>query len=230
MHDAVGAKTLDIMAGAKNYNRWLFDQIRPWLASPVAEVGAGTGTFTKMISDLGLAVTAIDYNHQYLKVIEKNHLGISTLEMNLEKPWPQALRDKFSSVIALNVIEHIANASQALANIFAMLRPSGRVIILVPAHRWAYGALDKNLGHVCRYTKIGLKNLLEQSGFKVINMRYINPLGLIGWWLTGKIFNQKQIKSSQIKLFDYLSKPILLLEKYIPMPFGLSIFCIAQKV
>ncbi|KKU80296.1 MAG: Glycosyl transferase family 2 [Candidatus Amesbacteria bacterium GW2011_GWA2_47_70] len=176
MNDPVGAKTLDIMAGAKNYNRWLFGQIRPWLVSPVAEVGAGTGTFVQMMSDLGLAVTAVDYNPQYLKVIQKNHSGISTLEMNLEKPWPAALRNKFSSVISLNVIEHITDDFQALANIFAMLRPSGRAVILVPAHGWAYGTLDKNLGHVRRYDAKSLTKLLESAGFTVTCVRYLNIL------------------------------------------------------
>ncbi|KKU03542.1 MAG: Glycosyl transferase family protein [Candidatus Amesbacteria bacterium GW2011_GWB1_47_26] len=229
MNDPVGAKTLDIMAGAKNYNRWLFGQIRPWLVSPVAEVGAGTGTFVQMMSDLGLAVTAVDYNPQYLKVIQKNHSGISTLEMNLEKPWPAALRNKFSSVISLNVIEHITDDFQALANIFAMLRPSGRAVILVPAHGWAYGTLDKNLGHVRRYDAKSLTKLLESAGFTVTCVRYLNILGLIGWWVNGVLFRKPTIPTSQLRFFDFISPSFFSLEKYISLPIGLSLLAVARK-
>ncbi len=225
MNDSVGAKTLDIMAQARNYNNWLFGQIRPWLTSPVAEVGAGTGTFSRLLSDSGLTVTAIDKNSQYLASIR----GISTIKANLENPLPKSLHHKFSSVIALNVVEHIVHDTQALANIYALLRPSGRLVVLVPAHMWAYGSLDKNLGHVRRYNSRQLVQLLISAGFTVTRLRYLNILGLIGWWINGKILRRSVIPRAQLQVFDYVAYPFLLLEKYFPLPGGLSLLAVAQK-
>lgn len=230
MNDPVGAKTLDIMSKAKNYNRWLFNQIRPWLTSPVAEVGAGTGTFTKMMSDSGLIVTAIDQNLQYLINIKKDDPNISTLEIDMGKTIPSGLRSRFSSVIALNVIEHITNDGQAIANIYSMLKPSGRFVMLVPAHMWAYGTLDKNLGHVRRYDSPSLIQLLKSAGFKILQKNYTNTLGLLGWLINGIIFRRSIIPESQLKIFDFIFSPFLFLEKYLPSPIGLSLLVVAQKI
>ncbi len=229
MNDPVGAKTLDIMAQARNYNSWLFNQIRPWLTSPVAEVGAGIGTFSQMISDSGLAVTAIDKDSQYLSDIKRNDPKISVIKANMENPLSPHLRNKFSSIIALNVIEHINNDTQALANIHAMLQLSGQLVILVPAHKWAYGSLDKNLGHIRRYDAKSLTKLLESAGFMVTHIRYLNVLGLIGWWINGILFHKPIIPTFQLRFFDFISPPFLSLEKYIPLPVGLSLLAVAQK-
>lgn len=229
MNDLIGAKTLKIMSQAKNYNRWLFGLIRPWISSPAAEVGAGTGTFSRMMSNSGLAVTAIDKNSQYLSSIKRDDPRISTIVANMENLLSSRLHNKFASVIVLNVIEHIQNDAQALANIYAMLRPSGLVVILVPAHPGAYGTLDKNLGHIRRY-EIGLLIwLLESAGFKIIHHRCLNLLGLAGWWINGSVFKRSIIPASQVQIFDIISRPFIFLEKYIRFPVGLSFLIVAQK-
>src|SRR5438876_1008593 len=39
--DQVGAATLERMAAAPRYNRWMFDRLRPWVGRRVLEIGAG---------------------------------------------------------------------------------------------------------------------------------------------------------------------------------------------
>ncbi len=40
--DEAGAETLEIMAAAPKYNRWMYDAIAPWLGRRVLEIGSGT--------------------------------------------------------------------------------------------------------------------------------------------------------------------------------------------
>lgn len=43
------------------------------------------------------------------------------------------LLGKFDTIIALNVVEHIENDNEAIQNCYQMLKPNGKLIILVPA-------------------------------------------------------------------------------------------------
>lgn len=230
MQDPFGQKTLEIMSKAKNYNRWLFTQILPWLTSPVAEVGAGTGTFSQMISSSSLSVTAIDQNQDYLSSIQKKDPKISVIKANLEVPLLANLKNKFSSVIAINVIEHITDDLQAISNIYSILKPSGKAVILVPAHMWTFNLLDKNLGHVRRYNARSMTSLLKSAGFSIIKVRYLNALGLFGWWFNGTILRKPIIPESQLRFFDLYFPFIKFLEKFIRLPIGLSLLVIAEKL
>src|SRR5207244_5733096 len=49
--DQVGAATLERMAAAPRYNRWMFDRLRPWVGRRVLEVGAGIGNMSAFLVD-----------------------------------------------------------------------------------------------------------------------------------------------------------------------------------
>ena len=229
MDDPVGKKTLDVMSHATYYNRWLFSQIVPYLKSPLVEVGSGTGNFLPMYIQSGLKTTAIDFNSEYLKIIKSNY-GIDTYQFDLQKSQvPQILYKKFNSAVSLNVLEHIPNITQAMKNIFDMLAPSGTAFILVPSTPWAYNRLDKNLGHVKRYTIPQINSIAKRAGFQVIKSYYINPLGLIGWLVSGFILRNDNLRAGPVKLFDIISRPFLFLETFIHPPIGLSLITILKK-
>ncbi|MEK9200629.1 MAG: class I SAM-dependent methyltransferase, partial [Patescibacteria group bacterium] len=227
--DPVGKKTLDVMSHATYYNRWLFSQIVPYLKSPVVEVGAGTGNFLSFLVGHGFKTTAIDQHLEYLKSIQKTH-SVEVYEFDLQKSiLPSGLYKKFNSAISLNVLEHIPNISQAMKNIFDMLAPSGTAFILVPSTPWAYNRLDKNLGHVKRYTIPQINSIAKRAGFQVIKSYYINPLGLIGWIVSGLIMRNNNLTSGSVKLFDIISRPFLFIEKFVHPPLGLSLITILKK-
>src|SRR2546422_11151356 len=49
--DQVGAATLERMAAAPRYSRWLFDRLRPWVGRRVLEIGAGIGNMSAFFAD-----------------------------------------------------------------------------------------------------------------------------------------------------------------------------------
>src|SRR5437899_348514 len=49
--DQVGAATLERMAAAPRYNRWMFERLRPWVGRRVLEVGAGIGNMSAFLVD-----------------------------------------------------------------------------------------------------------------------------------------------------------------------------------
>lgn len=228
--DPVGGATLEIMDQAKNYNACLFELIRPFLKGNVAEVGAGTGTFTRRLVSAGLKVTAIDINSDYLARIKESCREVKTYRVDLqEKTLPDRLKTMFDCVIALNVLEHVPNHVQALMNIKRLLKPGGIAVVLVPAHKWAYGTIDENLGHCRRYEPDELKALLLSIGFKIQLIRHYNILGVFGWWWNSRILKRKILPINQVKLFDTVFWPIFKLETLFSLPFGLSLICIGEK-
>lgn len=220
MYDPVGQRTLEIMAQARHHNAWLYRQIKPYLSGSIAEVGSGIGTFTQLMAKDNFRVTTLDINRQYLPQII---LDVQTTRLS------RRLFDKFDTIVALNVVEHIEHADQAIANFNTMLKKGGRLIILVPAGKWAYGSLDKSLGHIKRYDRQELINLVSQSGLNVISVRSLNFAGIWGWWWNSKITRRQLLPIWQVKLFDSLIAPLLWIESIIALPLGLSLLVVATK-
>ncbi len=220
-NDPLGTKTLEIMSQAYRYNTWLYRRIKPYLSGHIAEVGSGTGTFTKMLVADNYLVTTIDINPNYLAQIN--------LDLQI-KNLPHRLFNKFDTIVVLNVLEHIPNNLQAMSNLRQMLKDGGKLITLVPAGSWVYGSLDLHLGHVLRYEIDQVQKLMAQTGFKIIFQRYLNILGLIGWFVNGKLFKRKILPNHQLRIFDVISRPVLWLETKVRFPWGLSILTVAQKV
>lgn len=230
MEDIIGKETLEIMGNAQNYNNWLFELVNPWLKGEVAEVGAGMGVFAQKIAAAGNRVTAMDINPGYLALLQQKMPEVQTFEFDLQaKSIPAKIDGAFDTVIAINVLEHVANLNLALKHIYRMLKPKGKLVILIPAFQFAFGELDINLGHYRRFNKKQMDIHLKQVGLKTVFQRYINFWGLWGWWLNSRILKRKIISSSQIKLFDKVVTPWLLLEKFMPLPLGLSLVCVAEK-
>ncbi|MNT79158.1 hypothetical protein D3C72_2184660 [compost metagenome] len=98
---------------------------------------------------------------------------------------------------------------------------------MVPAHAWLYNGFDKGLEHYRRYSKADLKGLLAECGFRTQRAWYFNALGALGWFVNGTVLRKTLLPTGQMKLFDLLV-PLLKLERWIPLPFGISAIAIAE--
>jgi len=213
-----GEKTLEIMSTASWYNNWLIGQISKYLNGDILEIGAGIGNFTSKLSKYG-KVTAIDYDPDYKNA---NYGDIEKGKYFFEDK-------KFDSIICMNVLEHIKDDKKTLGNMFSLLKKNGKLILLVPAHEWAYGQMDKELGHFRRYSKGEVEKKVLNSNFSIINSHYLNWLGLIGWIVSGKALKGILFSNWGLGIFDFIAQPLLLIEKFINLPFGLSVLVIAEK-
>lgn len=224
--DPIGKETLDVMRAAPFYNKWLFSFFRPHLKGRILEAGAGTGTFSEYFSKSSSDFTAVDYNKEYINLLKKKYnAGFG----DIQKGEFFFKNKKFDTIVTLNVVEHIKDDITALKNFYELLNEGGKLLILVPAHKFAYSDIDKNLGHYRRYSTVDLSTKLKKAGFAVKESRYLNLLGLVGWFLSGKVFGKSQLETGQLSIFETISKPLLFLEKIVKMPVGLSVYIIAEK-
>jgi SAM-dependent methyltransferase len=78
----------------------------------------------------------------------------------------------FDVVGAFDVLEHCAPEQRAVAELFRVLEPGGRLLASVPAYTWAWTDHDVRAGHHRRYTRTRLVRALELGGFDVLRATY----------------------------------------------------------
>ncbi|MCJ7748241.1 MAG: glycosyltransferase [Desulfobacterales bacterium] len=224
-------QTLQRMKKLRRYNRWIFSKFRPFLGRRVLEIGSGIGNITKFLLDRDLVI-ATDVEPMYLTLL-KNTFGqykkfiIGNFDIT-GSDTEQYRQYHIDSVICFNVLEHIEKDERALENIFNLLEPKGRLLLFVPSHRWLYGSLDQHLGHHRRYGKEELKEKLEKIGFQVILLKHFNRVGILGWYLNGKILGRKRLPSFQLRIYNLLV-PLFKIEDLFPLPFGTSLLVVAER-
>src|SRR5262245_21624300 len=146
--------------------------------------------------------------------------------------------ESFDLVTALDVIEHLENDAQGLAEIRRVLKPGAPAVIFVPAFQSLWGPNDVQSGHKRRYRLGQLRAVVENAGLRVERISYANVAMFIPIWLGRKILtwlgrdeqaenriNHPIINSLLARIFSteagWLRRRTL--------PFGVSIICVARK-
>ncbi len=220
--------TLESMSQAVWYNQWTLNKFTTFLHGDILEVGCGIGNFTRILAGYG-RVWAIDINKQYLENLKKEMKDIVWVGYgDIEKGDYFFKEKKFDVIVCLNVLEHIKNDQEALENLFNLLKPSGKLILLVPAHQFLYGKIDNAIGHFRRYSKKDTINKLKKCGFKILSSKRFNFLGGIGWFVVGRILDANAVGHGNISVFNKIAPFILPLEIFEP-PLGTSLLIIAER-
>lgn len=226
----LGQQTLESMSLAQWYNQWTTKKFQNALHGEILEVGCGIGNFTYFLSKHG-RVWAIDIRKEYIedtkrKIDGKAQVGIGNIETGKYFFGDQ----KFDSIVCLNVLEHVKDDRRALKNLFNLLKSGGNLILLIPAHRFLYGEIDRSIGHFRRYGKLEVIKKLEEVGFKIKEFRRLNFLGALGWFIAGRLLKEDKVKEGNIKMFNLLAPLLLRLEDLLSIPLGTSILIFAEKI
>ena len=85
------------------------------------------------------------------------------------------------------------------------------------------------LEHERRYAKPSLQKLLGRHGFSTDALRYVNPVGALGWLVSGRILRRQQIPAGPLALFDRFVPMLRGLDR-VRLPFGLSLWAVARRL
>lgn len=221
---------LEMLKRLDHYTQWLFSTISPFVRGDILEIGAGIGTFTELLLPLG-KVTTIDNTPDCVARAKELLKGTAAIGVgDIETGRYFFGKQRFDSIVCLNVLEHIRDDGAALASMYTLLRPGGRLILLVPSHQILYGPMDRNYGHYRRYSKKSLAGKLIAAGFALQEMRYLNWFGALGWFVNCRVLGRRLLPGGQLNLFDIISRPTLLIERYIQPPFGISLLAHSRKI
>jgi SAM-dependent methyltransferase len=235
--DVSGLETLRSFSSAHAFNKWLVDQIHPWCRGFLFEAGSGIGNLSKLFLDAGYPMVLSDLRPEYCEHLRNlfsgHELCRAVVEADLSEPGMEKAclqwAGRFETVVAINVIEHIRDDQAAIQNCYKLLKPEGRIVLLVPAYQALYNSFDRDLGHFRRYTRKSLVLLLEANGFRVIHSRYFNFAGLVGWLLSGHLLRYKSIPSGQLRLFNRLVPLFRWFDWITFRQVGVSVIAVGEK-
>jgi SAM-dependent methyltransferase len=216
------AHDLQAMAGARAYNDWLIDRARPWLRGRVLDLGAGIGTHTRQLQELVPEVVAVEPEPELAELLRQNVNGVAIVVGDAT-----AVDGSFDAIVCFNVLEHIADDEGTLRRLRELLAPGGALLLLVPAHPFLYGTIDRAFGHERRYAKDELKQKLRRAGLEPEVLHRVNPVGALGWLAQARIRKRSRMSYRGLDLYDRLVPTLRLLDN-VPLPLGLSLWAVAK--
>jgi 2-polyprenyl-3-methyl-5-hydroxy-6-metoxy-1,4-benzoquinol methylase len=222
--DAI-SESLETLSQAGPYYEWLVSRVRPYLKGKILEIGAGIGNFAKWAKESAVEYHVSDNDPRFVEELSKEFSH--AVCWDLFTPYPN--NETFDTVVILNVVEHLEDDEEALRRLHARLNPGGHLIVMVPAMNFLYGSLDRAFGHYRRYTKKSISRVIQQAGFKLQKMEYVNVVGMAGWFVYGRIMKSRNLPQQLCSRF-HLVLPFLKLEKPIASFMGLSVIAIARKI
>ncbi|MEO1515885.1 MAG: class I SAM-dependent methyltransferase [Bacteroidota bacterium] len=210
--DKEGMETLEAMSVAPGFNEWMYQTVCSRLTGKVLEIGSGIGNISQYFLRDGRSIHLSDIRSNYCGYLQDRYGDSPNLEaismLDLTHPEfdsvYQAHMGQFDGLFALNVVEHIQDDGLAIANARKLLRPGGRMVILVPAFQFLYNQFDESLEHYRRYNKAKLSQLLRSNNLELRERYYFNVAGMPGWFLFGNLLKRKVIPSGPVKVFNTL--------------------------
>jgi len=137
------------------------------------EIGCGTGHNLAMLGQFG-PVDGLELDDQ-ARAIAERRLGRTVMSAPL--PELAGVPEHYYDLVgAFDVIEHIDDDEAALESIATRLKPGGKFVMTVPAHRWMWSAHDVVNHHKRRYSKSALKKLIDNSPLRLESIGYFNSL------------------------------------------------------
>lgn len=161
--------------------RLLAEELGEWRPEgTVLDVGCALGTFLAGVRDQGRRkVLGLEYSEPAARAgRELNGVDIAAGGLD-SAPWPAASIDL---VQINNVLEHEREPAKALASAARLLKPGGRLRLVVPngpvdlrasADLWRRSGVPvvtRHGGHLFFLSRRALESLLSRSGFKIISM------------------------------------------------------------
>lgn len=236
--DQEGLETLETIAAAHRFNRWMYETVAAHLIpGNVLEVGSGIGNISREFLNAGYHLTVSDIRENYCGYLEENLSHYTNLDdiIKLDLVHPEfdtvyaSHLGKYDNLYALNVVEHIEDDVLALANCKKLLRPGGRIVILVPAYQTLYNTFDENLFHFRRYTRKTLSEVFRKNNFSILQSFHFNFIGILGWFFSGNILKKKTIPSGQMDIYNRLVPVFRLIDRIVLRQIGLSVIVTGEK-
>lgn len=155
----------------------------------VLEIGCGTGAFGALVKQhRGCRYTGVELMEEAAE-LARSRLD-EVIVANIEQTSLPFSSASFDCLVCNDVLEHLVDPWKSLSELTKYLQPGGYVVISIPnvrssevvknlivRKRWEYqdeGVLDRT--HLRFFTKSSVFTLVESAGFKVLQLRGINPI------------------------------------------------------
>ena len=221
---------LERMSSTSNYLSWLEELCAPHVGRDVLELGSGYGHLTERFAATSM-VHASDISDHHVAYLEERFADSANVSVSKIDVSTFEADRQYDTIIMINVLEHIEDDSAAVAALREGLKPGGRLVVYVPAFMLLYSKFDREIGHYRRYRREPLRRLLESQGLRVVDARYVNAVGALGWFVYCRMLGRKSSDQLTTSACDRVVVPAVRgIERRYPPPFGLSILAVGERV
>jgi 2-polyprenyl-3-methyl-5-hydroxy-6-metoxy-1,4-benzoquinol methylase len=200
-------KELDLFARATNWKDYWSKVLSPYIGGDVLEVGAGLGVNTARIRTASVrSIHCLEPDEVLAKRMRAELTAWTDITVSVGTIETLS-QHRFDTILYIDVLEHILDDELELANAAQLLTPSGRLIVLSPAHQFLFSPFDSAVGHYRRYNK---KTLMERSppSCDLVDIRYLDSVGLLASGANYALLKQSQPAQRQILFWDRILIPI----------------------
>ena len=224
----VQSDVLEGLATAVNHRQWFVELAIPHLGDHPIEVGSGLGDYALEWAPHFPRFTATEADPDRLVLLKERLHGHPSIDVR-ELLLPTEETASYTAAVSYNVLEHIEDHVGALRSMARLVRPGGRIVLIVPAFMFAMSPVDIATGHVRRYTKKTMRAAMTEAGLTIEKLHYANALGLIGYYMATSVFKLMPKEGPMVKFYDRLVLPVTkAAETLVRPPFGQSVFVVAR--
>jgi len=207
----------------------------------ILDAGCGTGALLKDLTSRYGNVTGIDISDTALIYCAKRGLDNASKSSIELMPYQD---DYFDVVLSIDVLCNLPQQAltDALAEIYRVLKKDGIFIFNVPAFNYLKSSHDRAVHIRQRFTKAQFNKYLNVAGFNNVNASYRNsilffPIALIRL-LKKRLYQKTLNPSSDTKpLVGWLNRALTVIIRFenkllkagLDFPFGLSLFGSVRK-
>ncbi len=230
--DHSGFYILSSVSRASGYNRWILDQVKQFMGRRMMEAGSGIGNLSSLVLKRERVVLT-DYEDIYISKLKqrfgrRENIRIDKSDLTNPADYEKWQDEKLDTVFCSNVLEHLEPDQQVLQSFHDTLESGGHCVIVVPAGRWLYTVMDKELGHFRRYSEEELATKMKNAGFEVVFSRCFSKLGSVSWAVSGHVMKRRHLSPRQMIWFDRILPVAKLMEYLLPVP-GMSLIMVGRK-
>lgn len=197
----------------------------------VADLGCGTGSLVAELRQRRYRAVGFDLHRVGAGPIGGHPPYVQADLLNLP-----IRRSALSGALLLDVLEHVDDRA-ALAEVRQALRPGGVIIVIVPAHPWLWSVRDDDAGHLCRYSRRRLRDVVEAAGFRVLDLASFQclllPLFAVSRWIGRRDRRWRDAEDSPRPWLNAVLAGInafeLIVGRIVKWPVGSSLVVVAER-
>lgn len=228
---------LDAMDLADNYHDWILDRFEPSLGKNVVEVGAGTGSFSRLIARRAAPerLLLIEPSQEMAAQLVESAREIADAEATTATGFLDGLSAEIAAFapdtfVYVNVLEHVEDDAGEIERVFELLPPGGSLCAFVPALPFLYSKFDKSIDHYRRYRLGDITGKCRAAGFEIVEHRYFDVVGIMPWLIKFKLLGSTKLNPGAVGIYDRIVVPVMRrVESAVRMPIGKNALVVARK-
>ena len=205
------------------------------------EIGCGTGGMQETLSQFCQELIGVEPFENAARVASLRNSNFTIVQTE-GKRFLAEHPESFDLIAAFDVLEHLEDDIGMLRQMHSALVTGGCLVITVPASKILWSSFDLFDKHWRRYERTDLQQKMEEAGFCVFQSSYFFMCLFPVVYFVRKLRDILFLKPSEQnvdlikmppKLINRLLEIIFNIEikimRYVPLPLGSSLVCIASK-